>query len=219
MLSCDSPEVAQCDSCLLSALEPSLMQKIGDQPGCSQIQQLLTLFREVLNQRAIVSLTLDRRIEVINSLAEQLLDQYFGYQRSNSLPACLDRWLKQQISQCLSNEDMLFSVTPLPVEQSRQLLIYWILDRTKERIFLLLEERELPSFSIPALESMGLTQREAEVLFWVAKDKSNGEIAKTLDCCEGTVRKHLEHLYKKLEVQTRMGAVMTAMERLGLLRA
>jgi DNA-binding CsgD family transcriptional regulator len=66
---------------------------------------------------------------------------------------------------------------------------------------------------------MGLTQREAEVLFWVAKDKSNGEIAKTLDCCEGTVRKHLEHLYKKLEVQTRMGAVMTAMERLGLLRA
>lgn len=195
------------------------MQKIGDQPGCSQIQQLLTLFREVLNQRAIVSLTLDRRIEVINPLAEQLLDEYFGYQRSNSLPTCLDRWLKQQISQCLSNEDMLFSATPLPVEQSRQLLIYWILDRTKERIFLLLEERDLPTFSIRALESLGLTQREAEVLFWVAKDKSNGEIAKTLDCGEGTVRKHLEHLYKKLEVQTRMGAVMTAMERLGLLRA
>ncbi|MFM7324107.1 MAG: hypothetical protein ACKO4L_04130 [Nodosilinea sp.] len=40
-----------------------------------------------------------------------------------------------------------------------------------------------------------------------------------MDCCEGTVRKHLEHLYKKLEVQTRLGAVMTALERLGLLRA
>jgi DNA-binding NarL/FixJ family response regulator len=56
------------------------------------------------------------------------------------------------------------------------------------------------------------------VLFWVARDKSNAEIAKVLDCCEGTVRKHLEHLYKKLEAQTRIGAVMTALERLGLLQ-
>ncbi len=219
MLSCDSPEAAQCDSCILSALEPSLMQKVGDEPGCSQIQQLLTLFREVLNQRAILSLTLDRQIEVISPLAEQFLDRYFSYQRSNSLPSSLDRWLKQQILQCLSNEDMLFSAAPLSIEQSKQLLIYWILDRKKEQIFLLLEERALPAFSISALESLGLTQREAEVLFWVARDKSNGEIAKTLDCCEGTVRKHLEHLYKKLEVQTRLGAVMTALERLGLLRA
>ncbi len=83
---------------------------------------------------------------------------------------------------------------------------------------MLLEERELPAFSIAALESLGLTQREAEVLFWVAKDKSNIEIAKVLDCCEGTVRKHLEHLYKKLCAQTRMGAVMVALERLGLLK-
>jgi ATP/maltotriose-dependent transcriptional regulator MalT len=73
--------------------------------------------------------------------------------------------------------------------------------------------------SIATLESLGLTQREAEVLCWVAKDKSNAAIAKILDCCEGTVRKHLEHLYKKLEVQTRLGAVMTALERLGLLQA
>jgi DNA-binding NarL/FixJ family response regulator len=43
-------------------------------------------------------------------------------------------------------------------------------------------------------------------------------IAKILDCCEGTVRKHLEHLYKKLGAQTRMGAVMVALEKLGLLK-
>ena len=84
---------------------------------------------------------------------------------------------------------------------------------------MLLEERELLAFSTTALESLGLTQREAEVLFWVARDKSNTEIAKVLDCCEGTVRKHLEHLYKKLEAQTLRRAVMTALEKLGLLQA
>jgi DNA-binding CsgD family transcriptional regulator len=79
------------------------------------------------------------------------------------------------------------------------------------------ETRRGAVYSIAALESLRLTKREAEVLFWVAKDKSNVEITKVLDCCEGPVRKHLEHLYKKLEVQTRIGAVITTLERLGLL--
>jgi DNA-binding CsgD family transcriptional regulator len=82
---------------------------------------------------------------------------------------------------------------------------------------LLLEEREPHSFSISALELLGLSKREAEVLFWIAKDKSNAAIAKVLGCCEGTVRKHVENLYKKLGVQSRMGAVMIALEKLGLL--
>jgi DNA-binding CsgD family transcriptional regulator len=81
-----------------------------------------------------------------------------------------------------------------------------------------LEEQELPSFSISALELIGLTKREAEVLFWVAQDKGNAAIAKVLDCSKGTVRKHLEHIHRKLGVQTRTAAVMVALEKLGLLK-
>ena len=84
---------------------------------------------------------------------------------------------------------------------------------------LLLLAKQIPlPFSISNLRLLGLTKREAEVLFWIAKDKSNAGIAKTLNCREGTVRKHLENLYKKLGVQTRMGAVMVALEKLGLLQ-
>ena len=82
---------------------------------------------------------------------------------------------------------------------------------------MLLEEQKLPSFSIASLELLGLTKRESEVLFWVAKDKSNAVIAKVLGCSKGTVRKHLEHIFEKLDVQTRMAAVMVALEKLGLL--
>jgi ATP/maltotriose-dependent transcriptional regulator MalT len=84
---------------------------------------------------------------------------------------------------------------------------------------LLLEEQDPLSFSVNALELLGLTRREAAVLFWIAKDKSNTGIAKVLGCCEGTVRKHIENLYKKFGVQTRMGAVMKALKKLGLLQA
>jgi DNA-binding CsgD family transcriptional regulator len=82
----------------------------------------------------------------------------------------------------------------------------------------LMQTEELPPFSVAVLELLGLTKREAEVLFWIAKDKSNAGIARVLGCCEGTVRKHLENLYKKLGVQTRVGAVMVALEKLGLFK-
>jgi DNA-binding CsgD family transcriptional regulator len=81
------------------------------------------------------------------------------------------------------------------------------------------EEPELNSFSIAALELLGLTKREAEVLFWVAQDQSNAAIAKVLGCRQGTVRKHLEHIHRKLGVQTRTAAVIVALEKLGLLKA
>jgi len=103
-------------------------------------------------------------------------------------------------------------------QAGRQLIVRLMPDPIQGDYLLLLEEQQSSSFSIATLALLGLTQREAEVLFWIAKDKSNAAVAKILDCCEGTVRKHLEHVYKKLGVQTRIGAVMTALKRLGLLK-
>ena len=70
-------------------------------------------------------------------------------------------------------------------------------------------------FSIESIRSLGLTNREAEVLFWIARDKSNGEIAKLFNCSLSTIKKHLEHIYQKLDVQSRTAAVMSALSQLG----
>jgi DNA-binding CsgD family transcriptional regulator len=53
------------------------------------------------------------------------------------------------------------------------------------------------------------------VLFWIARDKSNGEIAKLFNCSLSTIKKHLEHIYQKLDVQSRTAAVMSALSQLG----
>jgi DNA-binding CsgD family transcriptional regulator len=56
-------------------------------------------------------------------------------------------------------------------------------------------------------EDQALTAREQEVLAWVARGKTNAEIAHLLWLAPGTVRKHLENAYAKLGVGTRTGAV------------
>jgi DNA-binding NarL/FixJ family response regulator len=52
----------------------------------------------------------------------------------------------------------------------------------------------------------GLTQREAEVLSWIAKGKSNRDIAAILSLSPRTVDKHLEIIFNKLHVENRTAA-------------
>ncbi len=51
-----------------------------------------------------------------------------------------------------------------------------------------------------------LTAREAEVLAWLAKGKTNRDIADILGMSPRTVSKHLEHIFEKLGVETRAAA-------------
>ena len=73
--------------------------------------------------------------------------------------------------------------------------------------------RPRPS-SDPAIES--LTDREREVLRYLASGKSNKEIAVALDLVEGTVKNHMTNILGKLGVLDRTQAALRARE-LGLL--
>ncbi len=55
-----------------------------------------------------------------------------------------------------------------------------------------------------------LTEREAEIMSWVARGKTNKEIAELLVMSPHTVRKHLEHTFEKLRVHTRTAAIARA---------
>jgi DNA-binding NarL/FixJ family response regulator len=70
-----------------------------------------------------------------------------------------------------------------------------------------------PDFSSSKpLETLGLTAREAEVLLWVAQGKSNPDISGILGASEGTIKKHLEHIFEKLGIESRNAAALRAIE-------
>ncbi|WP_265517365.1 DNA-binding response regulator [Nitratireductor luteus] len=59
-----------------------------------------------------------------------------------------------------------------------------------------------------------LTHRESEVLMWVARGKTNRDIAEILDLSPRTVTKHLEQVYVKLGVENRASAAVKAVSAL-----
>ena len=70
--------------------------------------------------------------------------------------------------------------------------------------------------SIAGTEQSILTERELEILNWVAQGLSNKEIALRLNISRYTIESHIKHIYRKLSVTTRTKAINAARD-LGIL--
>jgi DNA-binding response OmpR family regulator/DNA-binding CsgD family transcriptional regulator len=60
------------------------------------------------------------------------------------------------------------------------------------------------------LISLGLTPRQAEVLYWIAQGKTNAETAVILGTSPRTIDKHVEQLLERLGVENRLAAAAKA---------
>lgn len=67
-------------------------------------------------------------------------------------------------------------------------------------------------------QAFGLTAREAEVLYWVVKGKTNKDVGDILGSSPMTVKKHLERVFVKLGVETRTAAAGKATARISQLQ-
>lgn len=83
-------------------------------------------------------------------------------------------------------------------------------------IWIGLQRRPAPAVSDTtnekAINALGLTRREVEMLSHLAKGQSNKEIARALGLSPNTVKTHLANLYDKLGVKNRTQAVTVAQD-------
>jgi DNA-binding CsgD family transcriptional regulator len=140
---------------------------------------------------------------------------------SQQLPEPLYTWFIDRLTQLNSQVNVLSpSLSPaLPLrikQENRQLTIRFNANLERRQYILVLTEEQTISLQT-ALELLGLTQREAEVFFWVIQGQDNKAIAAQLKISISTVRKHLENIYLKLQVNSRTEAVMRSLQQIGLM--
>jgi len=80
-------------------------------------------------------------------------------------------------------------------------------------VMLALEEEHAPP-GPAALLALGLTPRQAEVVYWVAQGKTNPEIGTILGASPRTIDKHMERIFARLGVENRASLIVTAGEKL-----
>lgn len=86
--------------------------------------------------------------------------------------------------------------------------------------YLLLMEKYTREWDLESIRtSLSLTFREAEILMWISRGKTNKEMGLILGTSPRTINKHLEHIFEKLGVVTRAAAVSIAMQNAGKFKA
>ena len=103
---------------------------------------------------------------------------------------------------------------PLTIVQGAKKLIFSPMDFTNPEQWMIGLREESDAAQVEALIlTFKLTQREAEVLYWAIKGKTNRDIGDILGTSPRTVNKHLEHVFTKLGVETRTAAAALAMSK------
>jgi len=82
----------------------------------------------------------------------------------------------------------------------------WFPPLMLDETFKLAQQAAGPSGNQKQLE--GLTAREKDIALAVGEGKSNRQIADLFDISEPTVKSHLTHIFKKLELKDRVGLVL-----------
>jgi len=161
--------------------------------------------------QASVAITLHDGILVWQTpLARQMLQTFFGEPGKMAPPPLLN-WLQETIAVPASLEEL----APFTVVSDAKRLIVSISAQTDENEWLLMLREESDTAQMDALmTAFKLTQREAEVLYWVVRGKTSRDIGDILGASPRTINKHLERVFEKLGVETRTAAAAKAIDKM-----
>ena len=111
--------------------------------------------------------------------------------------------LLEQIIPNIKNQQVLLTDVQLGNQYSGK-----IVPSSIDGEYMLLIQKSSQEWDLASLKvSFGLTAREAEILMWVSRGKTNKEVGLILSTSPRTVNKHLEHIFEKLGVPTWTAAV------------
>jgi len=196
---------------LVDVLRPHLIAAYRNAQALSALEDELARA-----SRMMFTLTPHGRVQGVHERARLVIERYFGSTfKGDTPPEPLSRWLRLQKAQLLGTDDLPPPRAPLVLEGDRGTLVIRFISAAECDV-LVLEER--PKRIDPGpLQAHGLTRREAEVLAAQLRGSSTSEVGAQFGMRRRTVEKHLEHIYRKLAVNSRTGAIAQALRLLGLI--
>lgn len=177
--------------------------------NAKQIHQARTAL-DAFGQATVAVRAIDGKLVWQTPLSRKLLNDYFANAETET-PAPLLNWIQAADEAKKQGQEP----NPLVVADGQRRLLATFHDQTGDEEWLVVLREENDASAIEALiAAFRLTQREAEVLYWVTMGKTSKDIGDILGSSPRTVNKHLEHVFEKLGVETRTAAANLAMSKI-----
>lgn len=152
----------------------------------------------------LISLSPDGELRWTTEQARQLLDRtgLDSHQCKVQIYSNIVEWLSHQ-----PLKDQILKLSTLDHPLHVQLVSDSLLEN--ELVFKLIDP-SMESTAATLREALAVTERESDVLFWIAQSKTNREIGEILSLSPRTIDKHLETIFRKLSVENRTAAAAIA---------
>jgi DNA-binding CsgD family transcriptional regulator len=200
----DCPDFSENERLCLDLLRPHLIQSYRN-------LQILKLMKRAVegNEKKLIVVNRTGQVQLMNDDVWRIFANYFDMPRFHrSLPDVLHNWIKYERSRLCRESDVSSPSVPLVISKGgRKITIHFLWGgKDSEQDMIILEE-DPADIASASIDSSKLTRRETEILAWLSQGKTNAEIGLALSISPRTVKKHLEHIYSKLRVHRRSGAV------------
>lgn len=191
-----------------------VLARIGAHLHSARVQRQARLALDAFGHATMVVRERDGRRVWQTALARKLMDEYFGQGDAGHLPPEVIAWVARESLRRRAGAEP----ATLTVARGARRLTYALHELGEEfggdgEWLLVLREADDAAMIGAMTLAFKLTAREAEVLYWVVKGKTNRDIGDILGSSPATVKKHLERIYEKLGVETRTAAASVAMQR------
>jgi DNA-binding CsgD family transcriptional regulator len=194
---------------LLGHARPYLIQAYRNAELSSERAAALRAVESGLDTLGRHVVVLDRhgRVEFATDTARRRLSAT-GAGR-DGLPAEVREWIVEQRGHLSASEPLVLRVDGSPV------LVRLLPRRADDHRDVLLIEGATGELTVPALRGLGLSERQAQTLQWVALGYSVASAATHMGIARRTADKHLQHVYAKLGVSSLAEATATAWAAVG----
>jgi len=205
-------DFSETDRLLLNLLSPYLNETYRTAAMLTELHGEMALLRQGFEaiDRGVLSADAAGRVRWMTARASRWITEYFGRITRETLPEPVRCWLVHAEGVLSDLNTAVMPPAPLVAERDgRRLEVRVVLDGDQR--LLLLDEQRTATPTAEELQSLGLSRRQADVLVWIAEGKTNKEIGTILGMSERTVEKHVEHVLKRLGVETRTAAAARAL--------
>jgi DNA-binding CsgD family transcriptional regulator len=204
----------EADRSALDLLRPYLAQTYRLLRERETLRHRLDATRVLLAQSDVRAFALGDAPEDVTPGALVLLYRFFGRPGSHSaLPDRVEAWLRRERAKlaegATGHAELL---APLLAHRDDQQLVARFIPGHGDPDVVALRQMARGEPSSQQLELYRLTRREAEVADLLMSGRTNRVIGEELHIAPGTVKKHLDHIYRKLGATNRVAAVRTLLD-------
>jgi CheY-like chemotaxis protein/DNA-binding CsgD family transcriptional regulator len=197
-----------------------VLARIAAHLHSARVQRQARLALDAFGHATMVVRERDGRRVWQTALARRLMGEHFGGGDAQYLPPEVIAWVARESLRRRAGAEPAM----LTVARSGRRLTFALHEVGEEvggegEWLLVLREADDAAMITAMTLAFKLTAREAEVLYWVVKGKTNRDIGDILGASAATVKKHLEHVFAKLGVETRTAAAALAIGKVSQLAA